>query len=308
MPNPVFLKSGITDPHIKIFNNRYYLYASRDAGPGRGDYIMRHWSIYSSSDLADWTHEADIHPGQTYMDPDCDKCFAVDCAEYHGKYYLYFSDFVNSIGVLVSDTPVGPWTDPLGKPLVKAGDVPFHRVYDPAIYIEDDVPYLIFGHCKIFIVRLKENMTEWDECPRQIGIEPNGYENCGILTEDKPFLHKREGIYYLSQGGYYSMSEHLYGPYTCKGPFFFKENFPESHHYAGGMARDRHGSFFEVDGQWYYACNELSQTGEDFFRDFSILKIDYTDNGEIIPPNLKPEGIRVPLRTSETTENTRCGM
>jgi len=295
MPNPVFSHRGITDPHIKIFNNRYYLYASHDTGPGLGDYVMKSWGIYSSSDLVEWTHEHTIKPEDTYIGPYCDKLFAVDCAEYRGKYYLYFSEYVNSIGVLVSDTPIGPWTDPLGKPLVKAWDVPFHRVYDPAIYIEDEVPYLVFGHCKIFMVRLKENMIEWAESPRQLEVLPCGYEECGVFTEDKPFLHKRNGTYYLSQGGYYSMSENLHGPYSCKGPFFFEENFPESHRYEAGMAKDRHGSFFEVRGQWYYACNELSQTGEDFFRDFSILEIQYKENGEIIPPTLDPQGICVHL-------------
>lgn len=295
MPNPVFTRRGITDPHIKLFNNRYYLYASHDTGPGLGDYDMRSWGIYSSDDLEDWTHEYTLHPGDTYIGPHCDKCFAVDCAEYHGKYYLYFSEYVHSIGVLVSDTPVGPWTDPLGKPLVKAWDVPFHRVYDPAIYIEDDVPYLIFGHCGYYILRLKENMIEWAEPPRKVEMIPCGRPDCGAETEDKPFLHKRNGMYYLSMGGYYAMSDSLFGPYTCKGPFFFEENFPASHHYAGGMPRDRHGSFFQVDGQDYYACNDLSQTGEDFFRDFSILKIDYNPNGDIIPPSLDPAGIRLPL-------------
>lgn len=295
MPNPVYSHRGITDPHVKIFNGKYYLYASHDTGPGRGDYIMESWGIYSSDDLVSWTHEHTIRPEDTYIGRYCHKLFAVDCAEYRGKYYLSFSEYVNSIGVLVSDTPTGPWTDPLGKPLVKAWDVPFHRVYDPAIYIEDDVPYLIFGHCKIFIVRLKENMIEWAEKPRQLEIQYCGHPQGDGELEDKPFLHKRNGIYYLSQGGYYAMSDSLYGPYTGKGPFFFSENFPESHQYEAGMARDRHGSFFEVQGQWYYACNELSQTGEDFFRDFSILEIHYTESGEIIPPTLDPDGICVPL-------------
>ncbi len=295
MPNPVFSRRGITDPHIKLFNNRYYLYASHDTAPGLGDYVMESWEIFSSPDLVDWTHERTLRAEDTYIGKFCDKLFAVDCAEYGGKYYLYFSEYVHSIGVLVSDTPTGPWTDPLGKPLVKAWDVPFHRVYDPAIYIEQEVPYLLFGHCTIYIVRLKENMIEWDETPRPLHLLPCGHEGCGVLSEDKPFLHKRNGIYYLSQGGYYSMSDTLYGPYSCKGSFFFPENFPESHQYEAGIARDRHGSFFEVRGQWYYACNELSQTGEDFFRDFSIMEIHYRENGDIIPPTLDPRGICVPL-------------
>ncbi len=295
MSNPVFLKRGITDPHIKVFNDRFYLYASHDSAPDQGDYTMESWGIYSSDNLEDWKHEHTIYPGDTYIGPYCDKCFAVDCAEFKGKYYLYFSEFIHSVGVLVSDTPVGPWTDPLGKPLVKAWQVPFHRVYDPAIYIEDGIPYLVFGHCKIFMARLKDNMIELAETPRHLDIRPSGQPGDDSQFEDKPFLHKHNGIYYLSQGGYYAMSENLYGPYQGKGSFFLEEKFPPSHRYAPGIARDRHGSFFQVEEQWYYACNDLSQTNEDFFRDFSILKIDYAENGELIPPTLDPKGIRVQL-------------
>lgn len=295
--NPVFRRRGITDPHIKIFDNRYYLYASHDEGPGLDDYTMPDWWIWSSSDLVDWTHECTIDPQRdTYIDYPLKHCFAVDAAERNGKYYLYFSEYTDSIGVLVADTPVGPWRDPLGKPLVTQGLVNFHRVYDPAVFIDDDqTPYLIFGHCRHFIGRLNDDMISFAEPPQQLDIAHCNRPDCHAETEDKPFVHKHNGIYYLSIGAYYAMSDSLLGPYTCMGAFFKEENFPESHRFKGGITFDRHGSFFKVGDQWYLAANDLSQTQDDYFRDFSIFRINYRPNGEIIPPVLEPEGIRVEL-------------
>jgi arabinoxylan arabinofuranohydrolase len=34
------------------------------------------------------------------------------------KFFLYFANSGNGIGVLTADSPIGPWTDPLRKALV----------------------------------------------------------------------------------------------------------------------------------------------------------------------------------------------
>lgn len=298
--NPVMSGKGVTDPHIKIFNNCFYLYASHDQARGMQDYTMPDWWIWSSSNLVDWTHECTINPDDTYIKKPIDKCFAVDVAEKNGKYYLYFSNYVIDIGVLVSGTPVGPWHDPLGKPLVAQGDVPSHRIYDPAVFIDDDgAPYLIWGHCQHYIARLNEDMISFAEKPREIQ-KLNLREDCPSYTEDKPFIHKHNGCYYLSIGAFYGMSETIHGPYLWKGAFIKEKNIPASHHFEKGITFDRHGSFFCNKGQWYFACNDLSQTGDEFFRDFSIFRINYKENGEIIPPTLEPEGIRLELSPTES--------
>ena len=50
---------------------------------------------------------------------------------------------------------------------------------------------------------------------RQV-IDP--YGPCGNhTTDDKPFLHKQGGFYYLSWGCFYGMSKSVYGPYQTKG-------------------------------------------------------------------------------------------
>ena len=41
---------------------------------------------------------------------------------------------MKGIGVLVSDSPFGPFTDPLGKPLVSGGSGDI----DPTVFIDDD--------------------------------------------------------------------------------------------------------------------------------------------------------------------------
>lgn len=263
---------------------------------------MPDWWIWSSKNLVDWQHECIIDPKDTYA-KGTKGCFAVDAAYKDGKYYLYFSEYTNSVGVLVSDTPVGQWKDPLGKPIVSNETIDWHRVYDPAVFIDEDgTPHLVFGHCRHYIARLNEDMISLAEEPHHI-VENHdaGFctgENCPSRLEDKPFLHKANGKYYLSIGAFYGMSDHVYGPYECQGAFIKAENFPDTHQFQQGehdMTTDRHGSFFEYDGQWYFACNDLSQTQELYFRDFSIMKIDYDKAGKIIPPSLDPAGIRIEL-------------
>ena len=53
---------------------------------------------------------------------------------------------------------------------------------------------------------------------------------------DKPTLHKRQGIYYLSAGDAYSTASSVYGPYTYRGTTG-----------AGGS----HGRFFTWNAQWF---------------------------------------------------------
>ena len=63
------------------------------------------------------------------------------CAETrNGRYYFYAPVGGTQIGVAVSNLPTGPFTDPLGKPLIEkgrdenVGDEPI----DPFVFIDDD--------------------------------------------------------------------------------------------------------------------------------------------------------------------------
>ncbi len=58
------------------------------------------------------------------------------------------------------------------------------------------------------------------------------------------------------------------------------------------MTFDRHGSFFELYNQWYFACNDQSWPGTSpFYRDSVIGYVHFRDNGEIEPIYLNRTGV-----------------
>ncbi len=230
---------GAPDPHIHIFNDKAYLFAGHDFTYNTDDFIMKDWWIWSSSDLVNWEHEFTLDPKDTYIG-ESDKCFATDAAERNGKYYWYVSDFIDEIAVFVADKPGGPYKDVLEKPLVPLGLTNCHQ-FDPTVFIDDDeakTPYLLFGetwnNTNYHICRLSDDMVTLAETPKKIEIE-------GIYRlQDKQFLFKREGTYYLIWANNYAVSDNIYGPYKVGGKFF------------GG-----HSSVFQWHNQWYIATSDL---------------------------------------------------
>ena len=291
--NPIVPGVGLCDPHIRIYNDRAYLYATHDKGPDCGRFTMDDWWIWSSPDLVKWEHECTIRPEETYHGKPDSSCWAVDAMDRNGKYFWYFSRGPKNIGVMVSDTPVGPWRDPLGKPLLAEGDVAT-SIRDPGLFKDDDGEcYIVFGTFDFYIARLNGDMISLAETPRKIVINnPQGPCAEG-KTDDKAYLHKRGGIYYLSWGCYYAMSRSLYGAYDCKGSIILEENVDPSLRYLHQhISVDRHGSFFEWHGQWYFICNEMGITQNKFFRDSSLCYVNYRDNGEIEPVRLTRAGVK----------------
>lgn len=308
--NPILPGIGLCDPHVRIYNDKAYLYATHDKSPNNKGYIMEDWWIWSSPDLVEWTHECTIRPEETYLGQPYSSCWAVDAIERNGKHYFYFSCGPRNIGVMESDTPVGPWRDPLGKALLTEGTVPT-EIRDPGLFKDDDGEYyIVFGTWDFFIARLNEDMISLAETPRKIIIRnPQGpYPNDDKRpTDDKPCLHKRGGLYYLSWGCYYGISDSVYGDYDCKGSFILEENVAPSlrfKHLANVpttlryeercLTYDRHGSFFEWRGQWYFICNEMGVTRNALFRDSSISYVNYFDDGLIKPIHITETGVSLP--------------
>ena len=140
-------------------------------------------------------------------------------------------------------------------------------------------------------------MISLAEAPRPVTIaNPRGPynldgNNSKQPTDDKPSLHKRNGIYYLSWSSFYAMSKNVYGPYVCKGSVIAPEQVaPEFR--PQKLFHDRHGNFFTWHNQWYYIFNDKSQPGRsDRFRDSCLTYVHYRDNGEIAPIRLDRIGV-----------------
>ncbi len=171
--NPLVPFVGMADPHIYVFDGKPYLYSTRDIDSlqTKGRFIMPDWHIWSTDDLLHWRHERTILPVETYMGRSRD-CWATETATRNGKYYIYFSDKNRTTGVLVSDSPTGPFRDALGRPLLDTG-LTSTKEYDPSVLIDDDpaqTPYIIFGHhrdddpnLRYYIVRLNDDMISLAE-------------------------------------------------------------------------------------------------------------------------------------------------
>ena len=293
--NPILPGRGICDPHVRIFADKAYLYATHDASPESEEFVMHDWKVFSSEDLCAWDLECTITPEDTYIGRPFDSCWAVDVLDKRGHYYFYFSGGPKEIGVMEGESPTGPWHDPLGKPLIYDGMVPT-EARDPGLFRDTDgASYIVFGTWDFYITRLNDDMISLAEEPRHIEIiNPEGPYGKG-KTDDKPYLHFHGGFYYLSWGCYYGISHKLYGPYECKGSVITEKSVvPDYRYKQHPLTLDRHGSFFSFKGKWYFICNEMGITQNTYYRDSSIACLNYLANGEMEPVKILKEGIAAP--------------
>lgn len=297
--NPIVSHKGLNDPHIHVFNDTAYVYASHDKSIDNDKFIMEDWWVWSSPDLVNWKKRSVLQPKDTYIGKEFSSCWATDVAFKNGKYYWYFSEGNEQTGVVVGDTPVGPWKDVLKKPLLTSNLTPTHE-YDISLFEENGNHYIIFGVWDYYIAKLNEDMMSLAEAPKKIQIKnPRGPynpfgENTKMPTDDKPFLHKHKNKYYLSWGCFYAMSESIYGPYDYKDSVMKEESFAEGYKaptWPNGFLQGRHGSFFEWHNQTYYVYCDISQTGNRYFRDSFISYVHYKDSGEMA--TIRVDGVGV---------------
>lgn len=263
--NPLVKDVGMSDPHIRVYNDTLYLYCGHDSHPDDPTWIMKEWRVFKSTDLLGWKQVGSISPGDNYMDDESTDCWAGDAATRNGQYYFYFSDRKRGIGVMQSDSPAGPFKDVLGKPLVS----PLH---DPTILIDDDpgqTPYIIYGDKSdsYYLARLNEDMISLAEAPRPVVIEGEEWEKAPEWM-DKNYLFKYRGTYYLSWGRDYATSTNIYGPYTCRG------SLGQGYH----LDEFAHGSFFWWKGQFYHSWCYYLRDGYKY-RETIISYCHFDDEG-----------------------------
>jgi len=289
------LNSGIgpnfTDPHGVVFDGRVYLFTTHDFSPDSKHFCMKDWRVWSSSDLVTWKLESTLKPEDTFIGKPFDDCWATFGVRKNGKYFWYFSAGPREIGVVTADSPAGPWKDPLGKPLVPLRLTPTQQRDCDILMDDNGAAYMVYGTFNYFIVRLGDDMVSLAEKPQPVKLDRKFGPYGEGKTDDKPSLHKRNGIYYLSWSSFYAMSTNVYGPYAYKGSVITPETVTLEFR-KGDIYHDRHGNFFTFNNQWFYACNDQSQTGRThFYRDSIMAYVHYKDNGEMSPVRIDRIGV-----------------
>jgi beta-xylosidase len=202
-------------------------YAGQDSASGGHEFNITEWLCYSTKDMQTWTdHGVVLKP--TDFTWGVGEAWASQVVERNGKFYYYVtamaSEPYNSrlVGVAVSDSPTGPFTDPLGKPLVSDdmtdnGPRGWWNDIDPTAIIDDNgQAWLCWGNGTCFMAKLKPNMIELDGEIKVIDV-PRYVEG--------PWLHKHGDLYYLTyasmgRGGEtiaYATAPSMEGPWTARG-------------------------------------------------------------------------------------------
>lgn len=313
------------DPSILVDGDTVYCYVGHDTSTWEG-YQMPDWRCYSSKDMKNWKYESMILKADrnniTWAQDDVSAWAAQVVKGSNGKYYFYYcceekGSPGKSIGVAVSDSPTGPFTD-IGHPLVSDTQTPngphSWEDIDPTAWIETDENgeehrYLGWGNNRFFVCELNEDMIsikDQDGDPNKLSV---GYEKgndivIGKMNGIEIFndQDKFDGHAFTEAPYYYRQQDedgNYYGPYYM----FFATDWREQMAYAttddimsndwefqgllmepSATANTNHMAVFDFKGETYFVYHDGSLPhGSGFRRVACVEKIDINADGSIDP-------------------------
>ena len=246
---PLFQTKYTADPSPMVVGDTLFLYTSHDASPedipdanekNSAGFFMYDWLLWSTTDMVNWTEHGAVASLKEFSWRSRENgAWAIQTIERNGKYYLYAPLHGHGIGVLVADSPYGPFKDPLGQPLVWQKE--HWDDIDPSVWIDDDgQAYMFWGNPQTYCVKLNEDMisTKGDIYvlnPKDGMMRPVKEEGAKINLrvpfsekatwnvkhyQEGPWFYKRNGHYYMGfastccpEGLGYAMSDSPLGPW-----------------------------------------------------------------------------------------------
>ena len=277
--NPLYTQRFGADPGVMEYDGRLYVYMTDDiveydlSGAVRENTYakIRTINCLSSDDLVNWTDHGQIKVAGSsgtakWANNSWAPCAAHKTIDGREMFFLYFCNGGNGIGVLTSESPTGPWHDPLGKALIdrsvpECADVLW--LFDPAVMVDDDgTGYLAFGGGVPEgrqaapgtgrIVRLGADMISLDGDPVRLDV-PYLFEDSGINRVGDKYIYsycsnwQTEGneLKLTSGAIEYMTADDPLGPYTYVG-----ELFPNEGRFFGLWGNNHH-SIACLNGEYY---------------------------------------------------------
>ncbi|WP_342439601.1 glycoside hydrolase family 43 protein [Paenibacillus sp. FSL L8-0436] len=280
--NPLVAHRYGADPYALVFGDRVYLYMTNDVLEYDGNGTVKENSyssirtitVISSADLVNWTDHGEI----AVAGPEGAAKWATQSwapAAVHkvidgkDKFFLYFANNASGIGVLSSDSPVGPWIDPIGEALILRSTPGVEDVtwlFDPAVLVDDDGKgYIYFGGGvpegqfaepgTARVMKLGDDMTSVMGTAEVIPA-PFMFEDAGI--------HKREGVYYYTYCSNFYDGERPEGSPPAgeiafmtssnpMGPWIYCETILKNPGHFFGVSGNNHHAIFQFHDEWYIA-------------------------------------------------------
>ena len=296
MGNPLIRNRFTADPAPLVVGDTLYLYAGHDEGDTGFD--IREWVVYSTKDLRTWTdHGVLMRPTDFAWAKG--EAWASQMVERGGKFYFYVtvehdeSHPGKAIGVAQCDTPVGPCRDARGSALVTDNPATWRAWsdIDPTVLVDDDgTAWLSWGNSNLYLARLHPNMVAIDGAIAELHLT-NYLEG--------PWLHKRNGLYYLTYASFVEgqqTSEHISyatAP-SMKGPWTYRGQLTG----AATNSFTIHAGIEQFNGQWVFFYHDGTLDigdgkGGEFRRSVAAEPLAYDADGAMKPITQTREGLGV---------------
>lgn len=285
--NPLYTQRFGADPGWMVYDGRLYVYTTNDAFEYKNgqlqenSYDVRTLNCVSTADLVNWTDHGAIPVagngagsapnGAKWASNWASRSWAPDACwkmvNGKPKFFLYFANNGSGIGVLTSDSPVGPFTDPIGHELISSrtancGNVTW--LFDPGVYYDEDTGkgYLAFGGGVPSgreadpgtgrIVQLGDDMTSIVGTPTTLN-PPYLFEDSSLIKIGSQWIYSFCHNWNVPGGKNFSnadigfmTSSNPLGPYTYQG-VCFKNTATQSLDKGG----NNHHSIIEFKGKYY---------------------------------------------------------
>ena len=271
---PIVQTRFTADPAPLVVGDKVYLYTTHDEDGARG-FQMFDWLLYTSEDMVNWQDYGPVASLDDFKYYDGKNgAWAEQVVYENGQYYMYCPIHGHGIGVLMSSTPYGPFSDPLGEPLVwqkeNWDDI------DPTVWVDDDgQAYMYWGNPNLYSVKLGRDMVS---LAGPITKHPKIQD-----YQEGPWFWKHNGHYYMAfastccpEGIGYAMSDGPEGPWEYKG------------HIMDHTVRTRgnHPGIIEFKGRSYvfglnYDIMHLKTFAHAEQRSVSVAELHYNADGTI---------------------------
>ena len=314
--NPLISQDFGADPYAMVYGDRVYFYMTADAfeydkdGNITENTYGKIQSIHviSTDDMVNFTDHGCIPvAGRNGVAKWANNSWAPAAAwkniDGKDKFFLYFADAGGGIGVITADSPTGPFTDPLGKGLIRrdmpnCGNVLW--LFDPAVLVDDDgQAYIYFGG----------GVPEGEVSDPGTGrVAKLGEDMISIVGEavtlDVPYLFEDSGIHKYKDKYYYTYCSNWqvdaagtekYGFRNAEivslvsdspmGPFEFHEVILANPGTVFGLHGNNHHAVFTFQDRWYITYHartlEKAMGVEKGYRSTHIEEFQMDEDGSI---------------------------
>ena len=280
--NPCMTQRFTADPGVMEYNGRVYVYTTNDEYMySNGQVTENNYSniktinCMSSSDMVNWTDHGSINVAGNTGAAKWAACSWAPTAAHKTingkeKFFLYFANNANGIGVLTSDSPTGPWVDPIGRPLVSRSTANCQGVtwlFDPAVLVDSDgTGYLYFGGGvpngqaanpkTARVVKLGADMISLADTP---------------TTIDAPYMFEDSGINKIGNTYYYSYCTNWSSRPNNNTPkvaviAYMTSNSPKGPFTYRGTVLENPGKFFGCTGNNHHTIVQFKNKNYIFYH------------------------------------------